>query len=255
MGLVLAIFTNGTLVTGEIARRLAQAPPSRTEITLYGATAATYETVTGVPGSYQRCCAGIETLIACNVPLGLKSTITRQNVGELEAMRQMARDWDIPFSASWLLSRRRDGRPSDVEDCRLSGSACAALEASDRASADHWTEVAIRGPSTDNQDNFFCQAGKATFSVTPTGEMVACQDLPFPASRPCEIGFRAAWSEVQQYVDSIPRLDPDCLACEVRGYCSRCPGRSYMDNGTLSGPAPYLCEIAQARRARYERRD
>ena len=38
MGLVLALFTNGTLVTKDIAARLAQAPPSRTEITLYGAS-------------------------------------------------------------------------------------------------------------------------------------------------------------------------------------------------------------------------
>ena len=43
MGLVITLFTNGTLITRAIAERLAQAPPSRTEITLYGATAATYE--------------------------------------------------------------------------------------------------------------------------------------------------------------------------------------------------------------------
>ena len=40
--------------------RLAQAPPNRTEITLYGATAATYEAVTGVPGSYAHCCAELK---------------------------------------------------------------------------------------------------------------------------------------------------------------------------------------------------
>jgi MoaA/NifB/PqqE/SkfB family radical SAM enzyme len=52
LGLVLTLFTNGTLVTKEIAERLAQTPPSRTEVTLYGATAATYEMVTGVSGSF-----------------------------------------------------------------------------------------------------------------------------------------------------------------------------------------------------------
>lgn len=55
MGLLLSLFTNGTLINRDIAARLAQAPPSRTEITLYGATAATYEAVTGVPGSYAAC--------------------------------------------------------------------------------------------------------------------------------------------------------------------------------------------------------
>ena len=113
MGLVLALFTNGTLITKDIAARLAQAPPSRTEITLYGATAATYEAVTGMPGSFAACCAGIEALVSHRVPLGLKTTITRQNVGELEAMRQMAHNWGVPFSAGWLLSRRPDRTPSE----------------------------------------------------------------------------------------------------------------------------------------------
>ena len=63
LGLILTLFTNGTLITEAVAERLAEAPPSRTEITLYGATAATYEAVTGVPGSYARCCAGIEALV------------------------------------------------------------------------------------------------------------------------------------------------------------------------------------------------
>ena len=120
MGLVLALFTNGTLITKDIASRLAQAPPSRTEITLYGATTATYEAVTGTPNSFAACCSGIEALVSHRIPLGLKTTITRQNVGELEAMRQMAHNWGVPFSASWLLAKRPDRTASDVEDCRLS---------------------------------------------------------------------------------------------------------------------------------------
>jgi MoaA/NifB/PqqE/SkfB family radical SAM enzyme len=39
------------------------------EISLYGMTRATYERVTGVPGSYDRCLAGIERLRARGVPL------------------------------------------------------------------------------------------------------------------------------------------------------------------------------------------
>ena len=36
MGLVVNLFTNGTLISDRVAARLAEAPPSRTEITLYG---------------------------------------------------------------------------------------------------------------------------------------------------------------------------------------------------------------------------
>jgi len=251
LGLMLTLFTNGTLITDVIAGRLAEAPPSRTEITLCGATAATYEAVTGVPGSYARCCGGIEALVKHRVPLGLKSTLTRRNVGELEAMRQMAHHWGLPFSAGWLLSKRRDGARSEVEDCRMSAAECVALEATDRASATEWTEAALRESSLGNDHNFYCQAGRAAFVVNPRGEMNACIDLPLPAARPLEIGFRAAWEQVQGYVDSAPPPAPLCLACEARTFCPRCPAWSELETGTLTEPVPYLCEIARARRERY----
>ena len=251
MGFILTLFTSGTLITEAVAERLAQAPPSRTRITLYGATAATYEAVTGVPGSYARCCAGIEALVRHRVPLGIKTTITRQNVDELDAMRQMAHNWGLPFSGGWLLSRRPDGEPSEVDDCRLSASDCVALEATDRASAHEWTQAALRESSEGNDGNFYCQAGKAAFVVNPSGEMNVCLDLPLPAARPLEIGFPAAWEQVQGYVDSAPPLAPLCLACNARVYCLRCPAWSYLETNKLTEPVPYLCEIARARKERY----
>lgn len=251
LGLILTLFTNGTLITEARAARLAEAPPSRTEITLYGATATTYEAVTGVPGSYARCCAGIEALVKHRVPLGLKTTITRHNVGELDAMRQMAHDWGLPFSAGWLLSQRRDGAPSEAAACRLSAAECVALEATDRASATEWTETALREASLGPDRNFYCQAGQAAFVVNPRGEMNACIDLPLPAARPLETGFRAAWEQVQRFVDTAPPLAPPCLTCDARAYCPRCPAWSTLETDTLTEPVPYLCEIAQARKGRY----
>lgn len=278
MGLILTLFTNGTLITDKLAARLAEAPPSLVEITLYGATAATYEAVTGVPGSYDRCCAGIEALIEHDVPLGLKATIMRQNVEELDDMRQMAHNWDVPFSGFWLLSKRRDGMPSDVIECRLSAAECVALEAIDQASANEWTKAALRelsqshdrnlyrttwsgtptmvigrDSSFSSDRNFYCQAGQAAFVINPAGDMNVCLDIPLPAARPLDIGFLAAWKQVQDYVDSSPPLASSCLACDARAYCPRCPAWSALEAGNMVEPVPYLCEIARARKERYQK--
>jgi len=249
---MLTVRSSGTLITEAVAERLAQAPPSCTTITLYGATPTTYEAVTGVAASYARCCAGIESLVKRRVPLELKTTITLQNVGELEAMRQMAHDWGVPFSGNWLLCKRPDGAPSEVEECRLSALDCVALEATDRVSADVWTKAAVRGSATASDSNFHCPCGTAHFDVNSEGEMNACGSLPRPAAKPLEVGFAAAWEQVQRYVDSWPRIASVCLACDARVYCKRCPGWSLMETGTLTEPVPYLCQIARARKNRYE---
>lgn len=259
MGLMLTLFTNGTLITGAVADRLAEAPPSRTEITLYGATQETYEAVTGAPGSYARCLSGIDALADRGVPLSLKTTLTRQNVGELEAMRDLAHARGLPFSAAWLLTQRRDGEASEVGACRLSPEACVTLEAADRASANELSELALRDtgdrvPYIGDEANFYCQAGKAAFTVSPHGEMNACLDLTQPAARPLVVGFSAAWEAVQHWVDSAPPMSPVCQSCDVRGFCPRCPAWSLLETSTMTEPVPYLCDIARARADLYNRR-
>jgi radical SAM protein with 4Fe4S-binding SPASM domain len=253
MGFMITVFTNGCLITAPIAKRLAQAPPSRVEISLYGATAATYEKITGVAGSFAACCAGIENLIVNRVPLVLKTTLSRFNVAELEDMRQMAHAWGLKFYGSWLLARRPDLQGSEVENFRLSAEQCVELESTDQASANELSEAAINGMPWESDYNFYCKAGRAAFTVNPSGDMNVCILLPKPGARPLEIGFHEAWMEVVKYVSSAPAPSSACLACGERVFCGRCPAWSLMENGTLTEPVPYWCDIARARTKRYGR--
>lgn len=251
MGITIILFTNGTLITNSVAERLAEAPPNRTDITFYGATAETYEAITGVSGSYKRCCAGIEALIKHHIPLGLKTTLTRRNMSELEAMKQMANNWGLRFSASWLLSKRRDGEQSDVEEYRMTPSECVLLESKDPVSNAEMSDTAMIDPSLGNNNAFYCMAGKAAFVINSIGEMNVCLEVPFPSALPLEIGFRPAWEKVQQFVDLAPPLSNQCMECKSRPFCPHCPGWSLIENGTLTEPVPYLCEIAKIREDRY----
>ncbi|MCP4715483.1 MAG: radical SAM protein, partial [Deltaproteobacteria bacterium] len=71
-GFIITLFTNATLISEQIADTLAARPPFSIEVTLYGATEKTYERITGVPGSYERCLRGIRLLQSRGLPLKLK---------------------------------------------------------------------------------------------------------------------------------------------------------------------------------------
>ena len=58
-GFLITLFTNGTIINEQIADYLVEWPPFAIEITLYGRTRETYEALTAVPGSYDRCLRGI----------------------------------------------------------------------------------------------------------------------------------------------------------------------------------------------------
>lgn len=60
-GFLITLFTNGTMITPRVADYLSEYRPFNIEITLYGATRETYEALTKVPGSFDRCMKGNST--------------------------------------------------------------------------------------------------------------------------------------------------------------------------------------------------
>ncbi|SNX74134.1 radical SAM protein with 4Fe4S-binding SPASM domain [Cereibacter ovatus] len=248
MGLILTLFTNGTRVTDRIAARLAEAPPQMTQITLYGASAATYGAVTGVPEAFDHCRAGIEALLRHGVPLELKTTITRQNRDDLEPMRQMARDWGLSLAANWMLMQRRDGAACGAEECRLSPQDCAALAAIERPGTLAAMSATGSGNLSGDSACFACQVGKSSFAINSFGRMLPCLNLDRPALEPRETGFSMAWRQLQSHVDAAPPVDPECASCEAAAHCPRCPAWSVTETGSLTAPARYLCDLMQAKR-------
>ncbi len=90
-GLLVTLFTNGTLLTERIADRLAQWPPHRIEISMHGASAALFDHVTATRGSYARCLDGLRLLRERNLPVTLKSTAMTLNKHEVLAVKDFAR--------------------------------------------------------------------------------------------------------------------------------------------------------------------
>ena len=108
-GLFITLFTNGTLITPAIADHLARWRPFAVEITVYGRTEETYEAVTGVPGSYERCVQAIHLLRDRKINLTLKTMVTRLNRHELAGMKDWATGLGLTFRYDAVLSPRIDG--------------------------------------------------------------------------------------------------------------------------------------------------
>lgn len=248
MGLNITLFTNATLITPAIANRLATAPPSRLEVSLYGATAKVYECVTGVAGSYQRCLEGIDALRETGkIPILIKSTLSRLNVHELSDMRQLAQDRDLPFHFSWLLTKHREQKSDGAENIRLLPEEIVMLEMKE----DSLSNFAKKSEAGSKLKALPCDAGQASFSINAYGEMNACLDLPIPRAKPLQIGFNNAWKDTMKAVEAVHPSET-CSVCVSERYCSCCPAYALLESGSLDAAIPYLCEVASLRKQALE---
>src|SRR6266545_4320104 len=68
----------------------------------------TYETLTRIPGSYDRCMRGVRILLERKLPLALKTVGVTINKHEVGAMRKIAEDLGVEFKFDAMLNPRID---------------------------------------------------------------------------------------------------------------------------------------------------
>jgi len=94
-GLRAVLSTNGTLIDAEAVARLRDAGLAYVGVSLDG-LGEVNDRFRGVPGAFERALAGIRRCRDAGVKVGLRFTITRRNVGEVDGIFDLVRDERIP---------------------------------------------------------------------------------------------------------------------------------------------------------------
>lgn len=82
-GIKVALSTNGTLITEEVARRIARAGVDYVGVSLDSPYPTWHDEFRGVKGSFDATMTGIRELKKVGVPVGFRFTVTRFNVGQV----------------------------------------------------------------------------------------------------------------------------------------------------------------------------
>ncbi len=254
MGLRIIIYTNATMVTPDIAKKLGQIPPARVEVTLYGASAETYNNVCNNPWGFDRALRGIDLLLAEGIDLELRTTVIRDNAGDYDKIVELAEERNVTLKIVDYISPPRDGT-SLSDNVRLSAKELIQfkkhaqegyIRRMKKLFPDKFSDLNTRENNPINyQDKhpFRCYAGRSEFWVTWDGKMTPCGMIEEPVTWPFEKGFNAAWNELKNACTSIP-VCIECSECSFKNECFACPARLKIETGYFDKPAPYFCEFA-----------
>ena len=247
-GFIITLFTNGMLMTPEIADYLAEWRPFLIEITLYGATKETYEKVTGVPGSFLRCKKGIDLLLDRKIPLGLKTMVMTLNHDELWEIKEYAERLDVKFRFDPALNPRLDGSKAPCS-LRLSPEDVLKLDLTDEKRAKEWKDFCEKFIGPPQSDGLFdCGAGVSTFHIDPYGQMSMCEMVRFKSYDLRNGSFEEGWHQfLPELLALKPAGDYPCARCELISLCGQCPGWAWLENGNPELPVEYLCQLAHLR--------
>lgn len=165
-GFLVTVFTNGTLVTENVADRFAATPPYRIEISLHGLTAETFERVTQGRGSYGRCMMAIRLLRERGLPLLLKTTAMTVNRHEIIGIKRFAQDLGAGYKLGEDLRPALDGSEAPLR-LALSESE---LDEVNRQDPALWQEACRQQAASPTP----CRSGMRTFHIDAYGGLQLC---------------------------------------------------------------------------------
>lgn len=189
-GFLVRVKTNGHALHGRLARRLRDAvDPYILEISLHGASPATHDRQTRVPGSFARLLRNLDGLIHLGQRVQLNATLTAWNQAELESMEALAQGLDLPLRWNTHVTPRDDGDASPLS-IAPSAEAVARLR-----------EVLARRPGAANDDggepptpwDKYCGSGASGFTVDPWGNLYPCVQWRIPAGNLHRQSVREIW--------------------------------------------------------------
>lgn len=254
-GFLITLFTNGILITEKIADYLAEWPPFSIEITLYGRTRETYEALTQIPGSYDRCLRGIKLLQERSLPLKLKTVATSINKHEILSMKQFAEEeLGVEFKFDGQVNPRIDCSQSPLA-VRLTPEELVALDAQDPKRMGEYRTLVKRdggekAPIEKAGTVYVCGGGADAFSVNAYGELGICIISQQETFSTREASVKQIWEESLLHLRTRKRTRrTKCTQCRIQSLCGMCPANGELENGDRESPVEFLCHVAHLRAA------
>jgi radical SAM protein with 4Fe4S-binding SPASM domain len=247
-GLLVIVFSNGTLITDQILDLLADLPPQKVEISLYGATADTYEKITNVKGSYERCLQGIQRLLDRRIKVGLKTILMTHNRHEFFEIENLAKELGVKFRFDPVITPRFDGdkRPSLL---RVPPEEAIEKEFSNQDRRQEWHGFFERFRYLPESDLLYpCRAGQTYFHIDPYGNLQPCLMTKKYQYNLSQKPFREWWYEaVPAFREKKINIDHACRGCEKISICGYCPALFQLENGEEEIRSEYVCKLGYLR--------
>jgi radical SAM protein with 4Fe4S-binding SPASM domain len=230
-GFTTSLLSNGTLITGSVAKQLKQAEVQDIQISLDGLER-THDSIRG-KGSFTRALRGIENLVHQGISTYINLTLSKLNIEEIEGLVSLASDLGIhSVTYSRLVSC---GRGKELASQILTADELANLHKRLIKFKDGQVTVASRDPlaliteaDSDIPDTAFpiggCAAGIFGITITSDGGIMPCRRMDLTIGNIKTDNLRQLWVEspVLCALRNQESYHGGCESCRYWPICRGC---------------------------------
>lgn len=244
--LAFTIQTNGTLITSQVADKIAALFPLQVSISLLG-TRNIHDRIVGIAGSYKRTIEAVKLLRERKVRVCITTVIMRQNAGELPRIKRFTQQAGVSWAPCSLIVPKFDGSQEPFF--------CRALDRQLKDSIKRYCRVEIdEDKRSEVLDSPLCNnAGGSSTTITAYGDLNPCPAWMRDQKR--NLLKNKTFSQIWRDDGDFKRLRilrkkelPVCRDCNLLLYCNVCPVLNFFEKGDIMLPATESCRRAMAKK-------
>jgi len=232
IGLRVNLITNGAQGDDSLPQRLADAGLNSVQVSVEGPTAAVHDTVTAVPGSFDRSVRTARAFQRAGVIVHTNTTLNRLNADAAEGMPAFARDLGLERLSMNLMIPAGTGaveRDLVIPYSEIGDRIERIQRAARRARVEFmWyspTPLCLFNPIARGLGNKGCAACDGLLSIAPNGDVLPCSSYDEPVGNLLQDGFEAVWFGPRaRFFREKEFAPPACRGCEHFAPCQgACP--------------------------------
>ncbi len=225
LGIRPAVLSNGVLIDSKRIDFFKQNPPRRIQITLYGGSEKAYETVTGSK-VFNIVYQNLIMMRDAKLPIAISITPSAFMKHDMRSLIETAESLSIPYFINSALKPPRENTGRTKQDLTTE-EYIELYKIKNEISKTPIEDVDIfELPDENHTDKKIyglrCGAGRSGFSITYDGSMCPCFSMYDIKVQPLEIGFQAAWKQLNSIVNKYP-IPAECVECIYHRVCLICP--------------------------------
>jgi radical SAM protein with 4Fe4S-binding SPASM domain len=272
VGLKTVISTNGTLITPEVARILAEAQIRYVGVSLDSASAQSHDAFRGVTGAHARALQGLKNARDAGLKTGLRLTLTRDNWQDVPALLSLAVQENIPrFCLYHLVPTGRGAGMADRDVTpeqrrsvirllaeaaeELKGENIEILTTDSPMDGAYLLELLKDDPRQESVHKLLtnaggCSTGVKVANINQRGDVHPCHFMPqVVVGNVRERSFRDIWidhpsAELLALRGIKSNLKGACGKCQYLDLCGGCRQKAYYYHGDILAEDP-TCIIDQ----------
>lgn len=245
-----SIFTNSTMVNGEIVRKL-RAVEVKVYTSMDGPYKEVHEAHRGL-GTWERFLKGFEKLVKEDLYVHVNITVSELNWNK--AGETVAKAFELGASSVSVIPTMPVGRAAKEGIFIKPDHFAKALQSLALKAEELGETVAVwcapfAGVVMDSKHIVYrCCREWEIMDITPSGRFVLCDILGYEISSVKELDVKRAWQRFLNHPIyakiSRPKLRGPCMSCRIKHTCKGgCYARSWLIGRGMEGPDP-LCPLA-----------